>query len=265
MGSLRGCKRGLILSWAGRPLEGFPIRAASGSASVERFINRGTDPRAVIFWFRQGIALLKRGHRLTGEFLISRRSPRLPFNFGVSHATNYLCWRTFHDHSGWNVEARRYKREGSHECLVTKDTVHYDCSHTDERIATDVTAVKNCSMPDMSVGKDDAFFAREAVEDAVVLNIRAIMNCNLAKVAAKRGAWTDVAASSDYDISDQRRGRVNKTPWPDHRYERLIRIAGQCLVPLVARLAAGRTGGMLLRGDMESSTGTEPSAELHAT
>jgi hypothetical protein len=89
-----------------------------------------------------------------------------------------------------------------------------------------MTAVKNGAVTHMTVALHDAVLAGKAVHDAVVLQVRAVLDDDASEIAAQRGAGTDIAISTDNHVSDQTRGRMDEASLPDHRPDRLVGEAG---------------------------------------
>ena len=80
--------------------------------------------------------------------------------------------------------------------------IHHHGIHANERITTNAAAVQNGTVADMPIDFYHGILLWEPMHDAVILNVRAVLHHDAAKVAAQAGVGPDIYAFADNHIAN---------------------------------------------------------------
>ena len=89
-------------------------------------------------------------------------------------------------------------------------------------------------MSDVSVLLDDGIGTGEAVHDARVLNVRAVLEDDASEVAAQARGGTDITVFADDHVADQHGARMDEARWCDDRRDAVDREYARCCHAAIA-------------------------------
>ena len=169
--------------------------------------------------------------RLTGLERIQESSGQLPVEpctllppgeSFLGYLTDNLRRITSDDLSLGDRHVRRNEAEGANDAAGSDDGVVHDNSvHPDEGVAADARAVNDRPMANVRCFLKVHRNTGKHVNDAILLDVAAILDDDLAPVAADDGAGADIHLSSDSDIADHGRVGVNERVLADYGSEAL--------------------------------------------
>jgi len=114
-------------------------------------------------------------------------------------------------HVGWD------EAEGANDAAgPNHGVVHDDSIHPDEGVAADARAVNDRPMANVRCFLKMHRDAGKHVDDAILLDVAAILDDDLAPVATDDGAGADINLTSDNDIADHGRTGVNERGFADY-------------------------------------------------